>query len=195
MYEIPKPIGYGSFEVEPFQAYRARLPVDFDRVPDLVIETWIYRHWSDFQAWLSLRPLEWQYALVPMPSAEIRRISHVGGWPDTLKSWGDDLLDGGSRKNTWLGRHMLAQGTTPAPMIVATNAASYEHPRERGFAMAEPYQIIEGHMRLAYLQALIRREHPIVKNSHDVFVVELPPNLSVKTGLARTAAQGRLPSH
>lgn len=176
MPEIPKPIGYGTFEIEPFEAYRARLPVDFDRVPDPVIEHWIYRHWSDFQAWLPLRPLEWYYVLVSLPSAEIGQISHVDDWPDTLRYWGDDLLDGTRRKNTWLGKYMLTQGTTPAPMIIAANAASYEHPRESGFAMAAPYQIIEGHMRLAYLQALIRREHPTVKNSHDVFLVELPPN-------------------
>lgn len=187
MHEIPKPIGYGSFEVEPFESYRARLPVDFDRVPDPVIETWIYRHWSDFQTWLPLRPLEWQYALMPMSSAEVMRISHVDDWPDTLKYWGDDLLNGGSRMNTWLGRHMLALGTTPAPMIVAANAANYEHPRKRGFAMSEPYQIIEGHMRLAYLQALIRREHPAVKNSHDVFLVELPPNLSLERDAPKVA--------
>lgn len=187
MPKIPKPIGYGSFEVEPFEAYRARLPVDFGRVPDPVIETWIYRHWSDFQAWLPLRPLEWHYALVSMPSAEVRRISHVDDWPDTLEYWGDDLLDGGFRKNTWLGRYMLAQGTTPAPMIVAANAASYEHPQESGFTMAEPYQIIEGHMRLAYLQALIRREHPTVKNNHEVFLVELPPNQSFERDAPKAA--------
>jgi hypothetical protein len=55
MPEIPKPKGYGSFEVEPFDAYRARLPAEFNGVPDPVIETWIHRHWSDFQAWLPLR--------------------------------------------------------------------------------------------------------------------------------------------
>lgn len=52
------------------------------------------------------------------------------------------------------------------------------HPHESGFAMSEPYQIIEGHRRLAYLQALIRREHPAVKSSHGIFLVELPDNQS-----------------
>lgn len=187
MPKIPKPVGYGSFEVEPFVAYRARLPADFDRVPDPIIETWIYRHWSDFQAWLPLRPLEWGYVLVSMPSEEVKQISHVGDWLATLKYWGDDLLDGDFRKNTWLGRYMLAQGTTPVPMIVAVNAASYEHPIEYGFSMTEPYQIIEGHMRLAYLQALIRRGHPAVKSNHDVFLVEFPPSLSFERDAPKAA--------
>lgn len=94
MTEIPKPKEYGSFDVEPFEDYRARLPSEFDAVPDAVLETWIYRHWSDFQEWLPLRPLEWKYKLVSMPSAEITRIDHVGQWSDTLRYWGDDLLDG-----------------------------------------------------------------------------------------------------
>jgi hypothetical protein len=176
MSEIQKPKDYGSFEVETFEAYRARLPANFNDVPDSVIETWIYRHWSDFQAWLPLCPLEWKYSLVSMSSTEVMRISHVDDWPDTLRYWGDDLLDGRFRKNTWLGKYMLEYGTTPVPMIVATNAAKYRHPKEDNFAMKEPYQIIEGHMRLAYLQALIRRAHPTVLNSHDVFLAELPLN-------------------
>jgi len=184
---IPKPRNYGSFDVEPFEDYLARLPAEFDAIPDLVIETWIYRHWREFQEWLPLRPLEWEYTLTSMPSAEVLRISHVSDWPKTLRYWGDDLLDGTFRKDTWLGRYMLEHGTAPTPLIVALNAGRWGHPREGGHAMQEPYQIIEGHMRLAYLQALIRRNYTTVLPNHQVFLAELPPNNS----LQRTAPTGR----
>jgi hypothetical protein len=178
MIVIPKPMNYGSYDVEPFENYRVRLPSEFDAIPALVIETWIYRHWREFQEWLPLLPLEWKYELTTMPSEEILLISHVGNWPETLRYWGDDLIDGNSRKNTWLGRYMLTQGTAPAPLIIAVNAASWEHPRERRSTMREPYQIVEGHMRLAYLQALIRRGHTTLRQNHQVFLVELPPRIN-----------------
>lgn len=171
---IPIPIGYDTFEVEPFAEYRVSLPSVFNRVPDLVIETWIYRHWSDFRSWLKLNPLNWRYSLTSLSSEEILKISHVNDWPDTLRYWGDDLLDGNSRKTTWLGRYMLKHGTTPTPMIVAVGAGAIEHPRELGYTMKEPYQIIEGHMRLAYLQGLIRRHHPTIMEAHAVYLVEMP---------------------
>lgn len=181
---IPKPRNYGSLDVESFEDYRARLPAEFDAIPDRVIETWIYRHWRDFQEWLPLRPLEWQYILTSMPSTEVLRISHVGDWPETLRYWGDDLLDGKSRKDTWLGRYMLEHGTAPAPLVVAVNAGRWGHPREGLCAMKEPYQIVEGHMRLAYLQALIRRGYTTVLPNHQVFLAELPPNSLQRSTLA-----------
>jgi hypothetical protein len=182
MVEVPKPKNFASIDLESFEDYRARLSAEFDVVPDSVIETWIYRHWPEFQEWLPLRPLEWKYTLVSMSSSEVMRISHVSDWPAILQYWGDDLLDGTFRKNTWLGRYMLEYGTTPAPMIVAINAGGWGHPREGRRTMREPYQIVEGHMRLAYLQALIRRSHVTLAATHKVFLAELPSNNSLQAG-------------
>lgn len=176
MIKVPKPKNFSSLDVESFKDYRARLPIEFDVVPDSVIESWIYRHWPEFQEWLSLRPFEWKYKLMSMPSTEILRISHVSDWPTTLQYWGDDLIDGPFRKDTWLGKYMLEHGTTPIPMIVAMNAGGWGHPREGWLAMQEPHQIIEGHMRLAYLQAMIRRNHTTLAAAHEVIVAELPLN-------------------
>lgn len=139
------------------------------------METWIYRHWRDFQWWLPLRPLEWQYELKVLSCDEIMTIAHVGDWMKTLDQWGDDLFDGGDRRGTWLGRNMLEAGTTPKPMIVALNAGAWSHPREhRAPRMREPFQLIEGHMRLAYLRGMIRRSHALLKPAHEVFVATLP---------------------
>lgn len=171
---IPQPYRHGTIEQEAFSDYMRRWPTKFAHVPEAVIETWMYRHWNDFQEWLPLRPLCWEYAVVSMSNEEVSRISHIKNWPETLEYWGNDLFDGNSRKNTWLGRYMLDSGTTPAPIIVAVNAGSYLHPRERE-KMSMPYQLIEGHMRLAYLQAMIRRNHEELQQSHVVVIAALPP--------------------
>ncbi|OEZ56019.1 hypothetical protein JAB5_42960 [Janthinobacterium sp. HH103] len=170
---IPAPHRHGTFDQEPFADYMRRWPVHFAHVPEAVIETWIYRHWNDFQAWLPMEPLSWEYAVVSMSNEEILSIGHVSDWPKTLRGWGDDLFDGKHRLNTWLGRYMLASGTMPAPIIVAVNAGSHVHPREHE-KMRAPYQLIEGHLRLAYLQAMIRRKHESLQLSHTVVIATFP---------------------
>jgi len=171
---LPAPINRGTSEVESFESYLLRWPNEYRHVHQAIVETWVYRHWRDFQAWLPLHPLSWHYEAASMTNEEILTISHVGDWPQTLCYWGNDLLDGTQRRKTWLGHYMLNNGTTPAPIIVAKHAGQVFHPRERGERMVEPYQIIEGHMRLAYLQAMIRRSHSTLTASHTVLVATIP---------------------
>lgn len=169
----PEPTDWGSLDVEPLSSYIKRWPKDLDQVPREVIETWVYRHWGDFLAWLPLQPFGWHYDEKSLSNAEILCISHVGDWPATLEYWGNDLIDGSSRKSTWLGRYMLENGTTPSPIIIAKNAGKFIHPREHGEHMVEPYQLIEGHMRLAYLQAMIKRTASSTKQSHRVLIASI----------------------
>ncbi len=171
---IPEPTNWGERDVEPFETYFERWPTEYAHVPSSVVETWIYRHWRDFQCWLPLQPLDWAYELKQLSSYDILTVGHVRRWPETLKFWGDDLFEGTSRRATWLGRTMLTTGTTPAPMIVALNAGRYGHPREANVPFVEPYQLIEGHMRLAYLQGMIRHGHPQLRPHHDVVIATLP---------------------
>lgn len=177
MPRIPAPRDWGTFNVEPFDEYLSRWPKKYINVPIEVVETWIHRHWREFQAWLPLHPLEWKYEIKELTSEEVTTIGHVGDWMKTLMYWGDDLIDGATRKKTWLGRFMLENGTTPSPMIIARNAGAWLHPREHGQRMNEPLQLIEGHMRLAYLQGLIRRPQSVLQPLHRVVVATLPlPN-------------------
>ena len=171
---IPAPRNSGTFNVEPFAEYRTRWPKKYSNVPTEVIETWVYRHWEDFQAWLPLRPLEWIYESCHLTSDEVLTVGHVGDWMSTLDHWGDDLFDGPTRKATWLGRFMLDHGTTPSPMIIARGAGAYSHPKARDSLMHEPLQLVEGHLRLAYLRALIRRSHSTVQPLHSVMLTTFP---------------------
>jgi hypothetical protein len=162
-------------KVEPLSSYLSSWPSEYSNVPAVVIETWIYRHWSEFQEWLPLNPLEWQYEPVTLSNDEIMTIRYPAGkYAKTLESWGNDLISGQDRKSTRLGKYMLESGTTPAPIIVAKNAGNWAHPREHGLLMCEPLQIIEGHMRMAYLQGMIRFNHVSLKASHQVIMATLP---------------------
>jgi hypothetical protein len=181
MSALRPPENWGTFEVEPFADYHGRWQEVFGHLPPLVVETWIYRHWREFQQWLPLRPLEWRYEVRVLSSDEVMEIDHLGDWMKMIDLWGDDLFNGMHRKNTWLGRFMLEAGTTPAPVIVALNAGAWAHPHEHlSPLMREPYQLIEGHMRLAYLRGMIRRDHFALKPVHEVFIATLPPNISFR---------------
>ena len=175
---LPKPKNWGSFEVEPFESYLHRLPDQYRYIHQAVIKDWVYRHWREFQQWLPLHPLSWHYEIVEMTNDEVMMISHTDDWPQRLRYWGDDLLDGSQRCETWLGRHMLEKGTTSVPMIVLKSAGIWIHPRSHNkHYMVEPYQIVEGHMRLAYLQSMIRRSHPTLSCKHEVLVCSIPDDI------------------
>lgn len=171
---IPEPKNYDNFNIEPFEEYVNRWPEVYKHIPLEVIETWIYRHWRDFQSWLTLNPINWIYSEQILSNEEILSISHVDDWPKTLNYWGEDFMTKENfRQKTWLGEFMLKNGTTPSPIIIARNAGNILHPRESDFYMVEPFQIIEGHMRTAYLQGLIKHRHKNLKESHRCIVVEI----------------------
>lgn len=171
---VPAPEGWGDARVESFASYYSRWPDEYKNVPADVVEHWIYRHWGDVQCWEDLRPLEWEYLPTIFTNSDVMKISHVDDWPETLKYWGDDLIEKNMRRETWLGKFMLQHGTTPCRMLVCENGGDVEHPRERGWKMTTPYQIVEGHMRLAYLQALIRYGVESSRGSHELYLVRLP---------------------
>ena len=176
MAKIRAPQNYNEpSEIEPLSNYLSSWPAEYSNVPEVVIKTWIYRHWSQFQEWLPLNPLEWQYEPVMFTNDEVMTIRYPADkFAKDLESWGSNLISGQYRKSTRLGKYMLESGTTPVPIIVAKNAGNWVHPREHGLLMCEPLQIIEGHMRMAYLQGMIRFNHTSLKANHEVIMVTLP---------------------
>lgn len=169
---VPPVKGYGGFDVEQFDEYYARWPKELDNFPRCVVENWVYRHWSDFEnLWLERDIERFEFIRVELTNAEVLEILHVGDWLETLDYWGDELFRNKVRRETWLAKYMLEHGTWPAPIIVATNVMGLEHPR--GLPM-HPNQLIEGHMRLAYLRGMIRHDHPSLRLSHSVWHVSLP---------------------
>lgn len=167
----PEVIGHGSFQVESFGDYRARWPSELSAFPECLIENWVYRHWGQFRTeWMPQGALHWRYEKRSFSNDQIIQIAHFEGDLRTMDYWGDQLFVDRARRETWLAKYMLEHGTTPAPILVLKAGANVRHPRafERE-KILEPFQIIEGHMRLSYLRGMIRHKFPALRESHDVW--------------------------
>jgi len=168
----PEVIGYGDWNVESFDDYFARWPEELSNFPRDVVENWVHRHWQDFSMHWGDWPLgEFRFQLESMSNEDIMEIDHVGDWLSTLDYWGDELFRNALRQSTFLAKFMLEHGTTPAPIIVCKNTEGVEHP---GTGQMKALQLIEGHMRLAYLRGLNRHRHPSLKDEHQVWLLDLP---------------------
>lgn len=169
---VPVVRDFGLPGVESFDQYFSRWPQELRNFPRDVVENWVYRHWHDFDRyWLDRDILRFEFRLIELTNSEVMGIGHFKGWIQTLDYWGDELFRSASRKATWLAKSMLEYGTTPAPIIVAHQASGLHHPM--GAPMHDT-QLIEGHLRLAYLRGMIRHEHPSLREQHDVWTVCLP---------------------
>lgn len=167
--------GYGDFEVESFNDYYARWPDHLSSIPRSVVEDWVYRHWQDFKNhWAAMQPHQWGFERASFSNSEILSIDHIGTWISELDAEGVEYVTGKPRSRTKLAQHMLANGTFPVPIIVARNAGHVQHPRSGGERMKEPYQLIEGHCRLACLRGMINAAHPNLAPTHEVWVVTIP---------------------
>lgn len=172
---IPEVIGYGDIEPEEFESYYDRWPAELSNIPKGVVEDWIYRHWRDFsEYWLSLNPQDWQYELRIFLTEDIYRIDHVGTWVEDLDAEGVEYVGETPRGSTRLARFMKENGTFPVPIIVAENAGNIVHPRSVREPMKEPYQLIEGHCRLACIRGMINSNYEGLKNEHEVWIVKIP---------------------
>lgn len=171
----PEVTNYGDIEMEPFESYYSRWPGTLSSIPKPIVEDWIYRHWRDFsEHWINLNPHKWSYELLPLPTSAIIAVDHIGTWIHDLDSEGVEYVGGAPRSKTKLARFMLANGTFPVPIIVAKNAGTIIHPRSKGEFMKEPYQLIEGHCRLACIRGMINSKHPNLLDIHNVWVVTIP---------------------
>ena len=158
MYHIPDVKRWGEVDQEDFDSYYDRWPEKLRHVPKCVIETWIYRHWSDYaNDWLGIDLSGVGFELIKMNNVQVMKIGHISDWMKKLDGWGNQLFVDKLRQDTWLAKHMLIHGTWPNPIIVAPNEGNLEHPR--GGKMMPPMQLIEGHMRLDYVRGMIRKKY------------------------------------
>lgn len=160
--------GYGGHDTEPFESYLKRWPASLSNFPSAVVKDWVWRHWGDFRhLWLDRGIEELRFDLNTYDDAEILQIGQFERWDDLA----DRHLDPKDPLNFSLGRYMVEHGTFPVPIIVATNSHGLIHPR--GYPM-QPLHLIEGHRRLGMLRGLLKREHPTLVGSYQVWNLVLP---------------------
>jgi|TARA_R110000822_G_C15335419_1_gene495146 hypothetical protein len=169
--DAPEVIGHGSPMVEQFGEYRRRWPPELNAFPECLIESWVYRHWAQFRIeWMPQGALNWHYEKKSFSNDQIMQIAHFESDLRTMDYWGDQLFVNRARRGRWLAKHMLEHGTTPVPILVLRAGANVRHPRAfEGERILEPYQIVEGHMRLSYLRGMIRHKYSALKENHDVW--------------------------
>lgn len=171
----PEVKGYDSSYKESFSEYMARWPRELSCIPECIVENWIYRHWGYIHHWLKLKPHNWTYKLVEFANESVLSIDHCDDWMETLDGWGGELTNPKNfRRDTWLGKYMLESGTTPSPIVIATNRSHIKYPPYGIENLKLPYQLIEGHMRLAYLRGMIKSNVENLHSTHQVWVVEIP---------------------
>jgi hypothetical protein len=170
---------YGDIDAEPFESYYARWPARLSGIPREVVQDWIHRHWQDFKNhWVGLEPHKWTFSKSRFSNEQILAIGHIGTWIPELDAEGVEFVSGAPRSRTRLAQFMLSTGSYPVPILVAKNAGHVIHPRSNREPMKQPYQLIEGHSRLACLRGMINACHPNLANSHEVWLAEIPADLS-----------------
>ncbi len=140
-------------EKEPFPHFLRRVKPLLPSFPVQVIEDWVYRHCEALYdyAWLDFDHFEFRLESWPTD----RVIADVQTWnEDTLRAWENLINNGYPRK---LESFMLSHGTWPVPIVVIDQPRKIPRKTARR-VFREPYQLLEGHHRLAYLRTLARED-------------------------------------
>ena len=172
--EIPKRNDPSDFKCEPFEDYFARFPEELNHIPEDVVKNWMWYHNEQVVEFSQLYDFtKWKFSLEDFDNDKIMEIQHFEYDLKLLDGKGQEFLQGRLNEHD-TAKFMFENGTSPCPMIVAKDAGNHvHHQREEGNLMLEPYHLIEGNRRLAYLRAMIGKPFPRLKESHKVWVVEI----------------------
>ncbi|HHX8571761.1 TPA: hypothetical protein ACVO35_000194 [Vibrio alginolyticus] len=172
--EIPKRNDPSDFKWETFEDYYARFPKELANIPKDVVENWMWFHNEQVVEFSKLYDFEkWTFELRDFDNDEIMAIRHFEYDLKLLDGKGQEFLLGRLNEHD-TAKFMFENGTSPCPIIVARDASKHiHHQREEGNYMLEPYQLIEGNRRLAYLRAMIGKPYSKLRDSHKVWVVTI----------------------
>ncbi len=173
---IPPVAKWGESDQESFADYYKKWPEDHRHVPKDVIENWIYLRWGSYREhWIQIDLSVTRFEPSIMSNGEIMEIGHTPGWIKAIDDTFRDFFSNPVQNTSWLGKYMLMHGTWPSSIIVLPNQGNLEHPR--GGKMAQPFQLIEGHMRLGIIRKLIKTKFKKLEAKHDVWLMRTPDHL------------------
>ncbi len=159
-----------AFEYEPFEVVYPRLESVLPNFPKCVLEQWVHRHFSQFcnDYWW----IEYDRLVFDKVYFSKEQIMSIGtAILETQDYWGDDFINNPEFrvKKTWLGGFMDEYKTWPKPVIVFDTCNSNIEETKKLF---KPFHLLEGHMRLAYMRAFIRRRISGVKDMQEVWLAK-----------------------
>ncbi|KLV04844.1 hypothetical protein ABT56_13385 [Photobacterium aquae] len=169
LYEL-EPEGFGGRHCESWDQWRQKANVALPNFPDDVLEQWVYRHWKGVLCnwgWLDFQSMrfeleQWEtekiQSLIKTPHQEV---------VDKLSSRMSNALF----QRSWLVQDMQKHGTWPVAPIVL----HYERDIDvmQGKVMKAPYNLLEGHHRLAYLLRLAEQDADLA-STHSVWIARIP---------------------
>ena len=154
----------------PFESVKTELEEALPCFPDDILYQWVYWHNSQFvddNAFIGLSRFHFEYKRVNCEWVYSVSDENI----EVLDYWGEDFLKG-NRNRTWLGEYVHENKTWPNPIIVLDVKSSMleDHIIESKHIRGD-YFLLEGHLRLAYVRALIRES--IANISHDVWIASI----------------------
>ena len=162
------------FKKDCFEEFRNRFLYFFPNFPNDVIKEWAYRHFDDFCShyWY----LDFQSFLFHKKHFDIRTIVNLKTrmTDSELKTWGNNYLNREELhlQGNWLFNYMSTHPTWPQPIIVLDTSTCPINKQEK---LHKPYHLLEGHMRLAIIQAKMRNNEWVLP-THEVWLVEIKDN-------------------
>ncbi|MGF1683792.1 hypothetical protein [Photobacterium minamisatsumaniensis] len=168
LYEL-EPDGFGQRSCETWAQWRPKAKQVLPNFPDDVLEQWVYRHWKGVLCnwgWLDFQSM--QFSLEEWGSEQIQ---------SKIQTPHQDVIDklSGRMQNpifqrSWLVQEMQERGTWPVAPIVL----HYERdlPTMNGKVLKAPFNLIEGHHRLAYLKRMIV-DGVDTQQTHKVWVIKI----------------------
>jgi hypothetical protein len=163
---------FAPMDGEDFDKYWSRINSSCKhQLTELVAKQWFFEHWPDvMRYWAPLNPHNWSYELRKFSSSELMKIDHVDNELELLDQAGSKLYSNYRQGDYRLTDYILENETFPVPIIVAFNASHIKHPwSKRDSFMKAPYQLIEGHRRLAFVREVIKRGKAL-EVLHEVFL-------------------------
>ena len=169
LYEL-EPDGFGGRHCESWEEWQPKASRVLPHFPDDVLKQWLYRHWKGVVCnwgWLDFQSM--RFELQSWTSEQIQ---------SQIRTPHQEVVDKLSRRMTnpifqrsWLVQQMQENGTWPQAPIVL----KYERdiPMVNGKSLRAPYNLLEGHHRLAYLNKIID-QGAYHQDRHDIWMIHIP---------------------
>ena len=173
--KIPKRNDPNDFKIESFESYLVRWPDELSHIPEDIIRSWAYEHNDQVIEFCeeTYDLSTWTFDRVKFSNDEILEIKHFDSEMKHYEHIGSEFL-AGRMVGYGTAEFMLENGTFPVAILVAHNAGEFMHHKSfENEYMIEPYHLIEGNRRLAFLRAMIEKDHELLQKSHDVWLLTI----------------------
>ncbi|MCP4020866.1 MAG: hypothetical protein GY729_03405 [Desulfobacteraceae bacterium] len=161
---------------ESFGKVYPRLQSALPNFPKNVIEQWVFRHFDSFidkNWWIGLEGLS--FNLESWSNEDIfNKVNSLK--MDMVDHWGDRFCNRLMNKRLigWLDDFYMNKKKWPHPIIILKNKKGIADPD--GKQLSQPYHLLEGHMRLAYFRAFIKKKISPKYGCQDIWIVEFDPD-------------------